>query len=136
MREGILIYLVDDDDIFQFAAERLIEIELGNINIKVFSDGEEAINFIRENMEENSSLIPDLILLDINMPRMNGFEFIEEFKKIKDKLQQVSIYMVSSSIDPDDLQKAKELVEITDYIVKPLERDVIRKIYDDFQAQY
>ncbi|PLB17916.1 MAG: Two-component response regulator [Flavobacteriaceae bacterium FS1-H7996/R] len=65
--------------------------------------------------------LPDVILLDLNMPVMDGWEFLEEFISLKPKLEKkIPIYIVSSSNDPADIMKAKSISEVTDFIIKPV----------------
>ena len=114
------ICIVDDDDIYQFTVMKTLKsLELVK-NIIVFSDGEEAINFMLDNINKESEL-PDVIFLDINMPIMDGFQFMEEYVKLKPKVgKNIIIYMVSSSVDPIDIEKAKNISAISDYIIKPM----------------
>lgn len=132
MSRAIHMCIVDDDDIYQYTITKTIQILGLPHKTSVFSDGEEALNFILANTENDSEL-PDIILLDINMPIMDGFQFMEEFEKIESKLnKEISIYMVSSSVDPVDIEKAKNIPAITDYIIKPLKpgdlKDIMQKI--------
>ncbi|NLP59104.1 response regulator [Lutibacter sp. B1] len=78
MKKPYVICIVDDDEIYQFTITKIIE--LNNLAEKtiVFSDGEEALDFITENFD-NGKKLPDIIFLDINMPIMDGFQFIEEY---------------------------------------------------------
>ena len=93
-----------------------------------FSNGLDAINFFKAPHADEE--IPELIFLDINMPVMNGWEFMEEFVKIRSTIQKkIDIYILSSSTDSIDIQKAKSNPEITDYIVKPLTPDLLKNIF-------
>ena len=79
------ISIVDDDKIYQFTAKKIVE-SIGITNtIQPFYNGEEAINFLRENIDK-SELIPDIIFLDINMPIKGGWNFLEDFIEIQNKL--------------------------------------------------
>lgn len=122
--------IVDDDDIYQFTIKKTIKhFDLAE-NIVSFNDGEEALNFILENLNEDKEL-PDVILLDINMPIMDGFQFMEEYTKIKPKLgKSITIYMVSSSIDDADIEKTKRISEISEYIVKPIQETQLKSIIE------
>ncbi|MBD1262401.1 response regulator [Maribacter polysiphoniae] len=122
--------IVDDDDIYQFTIKKTIKhFDLAE-NIVSFNDGEEALNFILENLNEDKEL-PDVILLDINMPIMDGFQFMEEYTKIKPKLgKNITIYMVSSSIDDADIEKTKRISEISEYIVKPIQETQLKSIIE------
>ena len=80
-----------------------------------------------------SSIIPELILLDLNMPIMDGWEFLDEFSiKYAAIFQTVKIAIVSSSVNPADFQKAKEYPFVIDFISKPISVDILRKINDHY----
>lgn len=121
------LFLVDDDEIFTFLAERTIKETNLVDHIQIFSNGQEAIEFL-EKAAENVDLLPEVILLDINMPILDGWGFLEEFILLKPSLpQKVTIYMVSTSISPFDLERAKDISEVLDYIIKPISKaDVVR----------
>lgn len=115
--------LVDDDDIFVFLTTKIIEqtnlIDL----IKVFGNGLDAINFLKEN-KNNVDALPDIILLDLSMPIMNGWQFLEEYNKLNPTIgKKITIYICSSSISPDDITRAKTISEVSDYIIKPITKD-------------
>jgi CheY-like chemotaxis protein len=120
--------LIDDDFIHQFGMKRMIQRYQPDLGVIEFSNGLDAINFFKE--PRNEEEIPELIFLDINMPVMNGWEFMDEFVKIRPALQKkIEIYILSSSTDSHDIQKAKSNPEVTDYIVKPLSPDFIKNIF-------
>lgn len=131
MRTLTKICIVDDDDIYRFTIERTLEsLELATKTM-TFSDGEQAINFISDHHNEDAEL-PDIIFLDIDMPVMDGFQFMEEYEKIKSNVaKDMTIYMVSSSMDPVDIDSAKKIASISDYIVKPISSDRLKSILED-----
>ena len=127
------ICVVDDDNIFQFTMKLSLK-PIDNINeIRFFSDGLAAIDYILDNFN-NPKKIPDIIFLDINMPVMDGYQFIEEYRKIKSKLsKKIIIYMLSSSIDPVDLEKVKLIDEVSYYITKPIKHDVLKDLFQELE---
>ena len=112
--------IVDDDLIYRFTMVKTLESIKLPMDIMVFTDGEKAINFMLDNLD-NEPEYPDVIFLDIDMPVMDGFQFMEEFIKIKPRIgKSITIYMVSSSIDPVDIERANNISAISDYIIKPI----------------
>jgi CheY-like chemotaxis protein len=117
------ILLVDDDD----ATNYLHEIHLNNLNVagnilKVHN-GKQALDLLFS----GKLLIPDLIILDINMPIINGWLFLEEYSKLRDS-QISKIIMVTASINPLDETKGKTHPYVLDFIGKPLNEDKFMKI--------
>ena len=125
------VCIIDDDLIYQFLAKE--EIEYTNMvnNIMFFNNGEKALQFIKNTLNNNEmDILPDIIFLDINMPVMDGWEFLEAYKKIKPKVEKkIVIYMVSSSTDIRDLDRAKSISEVSDYIIKPVSGSQLKSIF-------
>lgn len=122
--------MVDDDKVYHFILKKLLKKNNINVTSHFFENGEEAMAVLKNNSETGGS-IPDLILLDINMPVMDGWQFLEEFQKIKDNLKkETTIYMISSSNSFVDLEKVKEFPEeVMDYFLKPVSYEDICKIF-------
>lgn len=128
MNKNINVCIVDDDDIYQFTMTMALESLKGVDRIMVFNDGAEALDFMLDNLNKENEL-PDIIFLDIDMPIMDGFQFMEEYVKIKPKVgKRIVIYMVSSSVDPADIERAKKISAISDYIVKPIKEEQLKTI--------
>ncbi|MBF2708741.1 response regulator [Flavobacterium soyangense] len=115
-----IIWIIDDDRIYQTIIDKLI-LKSGVFSAhSSFLNGKEAINALNNILEDIESL-PDIILLDINMPVMDGWEFMEEIKMIKSKIsKKIIIYIVSSSIAVEDKNKSKTYKDIFGYIAKPI----------------
>ena len=124
------IMLVDDDKIFNFLSEKTIT-SLGLANEIHFAlNGRQALELLEEYKRGNVQR-PDIIFLDLNMPVMDGWEFLSEFIKIKNNFnKKITLYVVSSSIDPRDLERAKSFNMGTDYLIKPIELKKFEKIFD------
>jgi len=123
-----IIALVDDDKIFQLTASKTIKaIELSN-HILQFENGEDALVYLKNNQSDPGNL-PDFLFLDINMPFVDGWMFLEDYSALRPNLAKpMVIYMVSSSIDPRDVQRAKSCSYVTDYVVKPVSMEKFREL--------
>ena len=116
-----IVWIIDDDAIYQTIINKLIQKSGVFSTHSSFVNGKDAITTLNTILEIDEEYIPDIILLDINMPIMDGWEFMEEIKRIKSKIsKQIIIYIVSSSIAIEDRNKSKTFSEITGYIAKPI----------------
>ncbi len=126
-----ILCLVDDDDVYQYTFLRQLKGTDLAKDILLFSDGELAMEFIETHIND-VELLPDIIFLDINMPIMDGWEFLEEFVQLKPKVgKEILIYMVSSSIDPADIQRAKTIGDVSDYLIKPIVKEHVKAIIEE-----
>ncbi len=115
--------LIDDNYIDNFVTRRILE--SGNFaeKVVVLQSAGDAINSLRA-----GAVKPDVIFLDIRMPVMGGFEFLQEYDKLEiDNKQAIKIFMLSSSLDPTDLKKSTNNKYITQFIHKP----ITQKTLDD-----
>jgi CheY-like chemotaxis protein len=118
-----IIALVDDDKVFQITASRTIMAAQLTDKILQFENGEDALVFLKDHAGDSETL-PDYIFLDINMPIVDGWMFLEDYSLFKTNLsKKILIYMVSSSIDPRDVDRAKQNENIREYIIKPVTRE-------------
>jgi CheY-like chemotaxis protein len=129
-----LIGIIDDDKIYQFMLTRLIKNNMLSERIVTFMDGEKAIQYLSENKADTKN-IPDIIFLDINMPIMDGWQFLEEYANIKAELKKkIVIIMLSSSVNPIDIERANKITEIADYIVKPIKSEELKRVFDSLET--
>jgi CheY-like chemotaxis protein len=125
----VSILLVDDDEINNFISVKLIKKTLINTEIKTCLNGKFAIDLLAETQQAAPDQLPDFILLDINMPIMNGWEFLEEYERLGiDPNGKTKIYIISSSVFNNDISKAKSHTLVKDLITKPLSVDKIRDL--------
>lgn len=126
--------LLVDDNASDNAYHKIIIETVGICNhIKIATDGQKALDYLLKAFEPNpeeSYPIPDLIFLDINMPRMNGYEFLDEYKKFKEKVGKIiMIVMLTTSSNPDDRTKSLEK-NVKEFLIKPLTGLKLQEIID------
>jgi CheY-like chemotaxis protein len=118
------VMLIDDDEPTNFLSKMLIEEAHCAENIQVADSGKMALDYL-----SNSSESPDLIFLDINMPAMNGCEFLDKYKELeKAKQGKIVIIMLTTSLNPDDKVKASQMPEIAGFENKPLSPEMIHRV--------
>ena len=115
------VIIIDDDKVFHFIFKKLLLKKNEEMVLSFFENGYDAIDELKGKMDSAADL-PDLILLDINMPIIDGWQFLEEFKLFKNQLKKIpEIYLISSSDDIVDLNKSKIYKdEIMKYLIKPM----------------
>lgn len=128
MRPIKTLTLIDDDDVFVFLTKKIIEQTNLVDLIKVFGNGLDAINFLKEN-KNNVDALPEVILLDLSMPIMDGWQFLEEYTMLNPYVgKKITIYICSSSISPADVARAKSISAVSDYIVKPITKEKLIEV--------
>jgi CheY-like chemotaxis protein len=116
--------LIDDNYIDNFVTRRILESSNFADSVVVSQSATEAIDSLR-----SGSVVPDVIFLDIRMPGMGGFEFLQEYDKIDiEGKKSIKIFMLSSSLDPTDMKKSGNNKYITQFIHKPLTQKALDEI--------
>jgi CheY-like chemotaxis protein len=119
------VILVDDDDIFNMLHSEVLKRLIPGVTIDVFKSGQEIVEYL----QQSPTTAIDLIFLDIRMPVMGGFEVLEAMSMMDgNRFDQTRIYVLSSTLDDRDLQRAKETPLVTDFIGKPMSFDTMRSI--------
>ena len=125
-----LVWIIDDDDISKYVMKRNLR-QLSVTNVIEFPDSVQPLKILSDNFESTNEL-PDIILLDLNMPILNGFQFMEEFKVANEKIKKdIQIYMLTSSLSSEDVDRAKSFPEISEYFIKPITLRNLSRIVDN-----
>ncbi len=121
------VLLVEDDPITILVCDRIMKMNGFAEVVKSCENGQLAIDYLKELSAQND--VPEIIFLDINMPVMNGWDFLDELENIKGSLPTLPrIFILSSTVDPEDYKKAKSFSTVEDFISKPLSKDYLDKI--------
>jgi len=116
--------LIDDNYIDNFVTRRILESSNFAEKIIVQQSATAAIDAIRD-----GSIRPDVIFLDLRMPLMNGFEFLQEYDKLREQDKTATkIFMLSSSLDPVDVKRSGQNKYITQFIHKPLTQKILEEL--------
>jgi len=126
------LWIIDDDPMSSFYIKRLAELgELANI-ITIYNTAQGAINYLLHHRKTTEHL-PDIILLDIYMPEVDGWQFLNELKRIEDQLvKRAAIYIISSSNHPRDLSRAETFPVVRSYFQKPVTLEVLKEMVTAF----
>lgn len=122
--------LVDDDEINNLIITHLLKTSVSSeIEIISFTDPIKGIEFV-SNYKFNKKEIPTVLFLDLNMPIINGWDFIDRFNKLDKKISnQFTIFILSSSVDNRDIERARAIPIVSDYLIKPLTADVLSNLF-------
>jgi CheY-like chemotaxis protein len=122
------LWIIDNDPMVSFYIKRLTELGALADIITIYDSPRGAIDYLLLHKTSMAHL-PDIILLDIYMPEMDGWEFIQEFQKIKDQLtKRIEIHIITSSNHPKDITRAKTFPEIKAYLQKPVTLEALQEV--------
>lgn len=129
MSKGIKLLVIDDDDINIFIMKKMVQKTGYEADMVSKANGQTAIDYLRE-LIKNDQPLPDLILIDVNMPVLNGWEFLESYELLNIK-KDIDMYMLSSSIYENDREKASTYNTLKGFICKPLSVEQVTQLLQD-----
>lgn len=122
------ICIIDDDKIHHFTIEKVIQLQGFTNNMLSFHDGYDAISFFHQNLAR-PEVLPDIIFLDLNMPVVSGWQFLQQYALIKSQIRKkIKIYVVSSSINQIEIRRVTAIEGVSGYMQKPLKPTQIQKL--------
>lgn len=125
------VLLIDDDRAVNFFNERVVSRHAGFDLVHTVQSGAAALEYL-ENVKNNNAVKPNLIFLDINMPAMNGWEFLIEFSKLDNTLTQgIKVILLSTSSNPDDVNESIKNHAVDDFINKPLSPSLLDDVLEN-----
>jgi len=128
------VLLIDDDEPTNYINKMLIEEAYCTKQVEVVQGGQAALNYLsRFASKPEPGQLPELIFLDINMPAMNGWEFLNKYSELKiENKKKIIIIMLTTSLNPDDEIKAYNVPEVAAFESKPLTREKLKRIVDKY----
>jgi response regulator RpfG family c-di-GMP phosphodiesterase len=127
MKHNPRFVIVDDDPLNNALCQVIIKTTISEAEVKTFTIPEKVLEYIAVEYSRNGN--EAILLLDLNMPTMSAWEFLEEFEKFEEKIKShLKIYILSSSVDPRDIARASADKNVFDYIVKPLTSEIVNTI--------
>lgn len=123
------IVLIDDDESTNFLHERLLTRKACAKDIAVFQSAEKALDYLRTGDTSPEKPDPVLIFLDINMPRMDGWEFLECYRQLQEQRKpNYVVIMLTTSLNPDDRHRANAIEEVAGFYSKPLTPEILDEV--------
>jgi CheY-like chemotaxis protein len=121
-------YLIDDEPIFNLISSKIITRSGWNGDLRVFISAKSALEEIRQHITQQG-VLPDFIFLDIRMPEMDGFQFLDELMNLpKDPMKYLHVFMLTSSLDQNDIVRSREYPMVKGFLSKPLDILTVKDI--------
>ncbi|MCS6832094.1 MAG: response regulator [Flammeovirgaceae bacterium] len=125
------VLLIDDDDVFRYIVKRVIDLKTPHIELIPANSCRAAIELLNNLQRGKESFIPDIILLDLDMPVMNGFEFLDTYEvKLRLLNPKIKIYIVSTTLNTEEKKRALSYKTVADFLSKPIEPELLETIFN------
>lgn len=129
MNESKKIAIIDDDEVFHLIVKKQLEMKNLVCDVLKFYNGEEAASFFKENADKGSEM-PELVMLDVNMPVKDGWGFLEEYGSLPQEIRNgIKIYMVTSSVIQSDIDRANNNGNVEEFVSKPITNEKLEEIF-------
>ncbi|RJE73008.1 MULTISPECIES: response regulator [Reichenbachiella] len=123
------VAVIDDDQVFQLIIKKQIEMKNFECEILSFFNGQEAYDFFKENVDQ-ADVLPDLVMLDVNMPVKNGWDFLQDYQTLPSEMRsKIKLYMVTSSVIQSDIDKANDNENIISFVSKPITNEKLEEVF-------
>jgi CheY-like chemotaxis protein len=132
MDNKINLLVIDDDDINIFIIKKIVEKTGYNVSMVAKANGLMAIEYLKTTLDQEN--FPHLVLIDINMPVLNGWEFLDAYAELNIN-KRVDMYMLSSSVYENDIEKAKTYLKVRGFISKPLSIERLIELFKQLELQ-
>ncbi|WP_242920035.1 response regulator [Pontibacter liquoris] len=127
------VLIIDDDEINNFVCESIIRSHRFAEEVVSFERAEDALSFLKRSAQLKAEAFPDLIFLDINMPGMDGWNFLDEYRELPEPLtKHCSLFMLSSAVDRKDVQYARSHQDVKEFFSKPLSPEILDLIKEEY----
>ena len=131
MKKIKIACIIDDDPIFIRVVQKMMDVVDFCNDVQIYNNGKEAVDILKDMSASDS---PEIIFLDINMPVMNGWGFLDSFQSLN-LPDGTRVYVVSSTIDPAEIEKARAYPFVTDFVEKPMTVEILKGIlFEEWQA--
>lgn len=131
------ILLIDDDEPTNFLNKLILDDMNCTERIQIAKSGREAISFLTDGDTNKNLIMPDLVFVDINMPAMDGWEFLDLFTVLSDSRKKKAVtIMLTTSLNPEDEMKSSTVAHVNGYRRKPLSRQMMEDILAEYFPDY
>lgn len=123
--------VIDDDNVNNMVCNAAIKTATGGTLPVCFNNPVEGLNYMEHEYLSKTQGVPTILFLNLNMPQMNGWEWLYRFEQLPQTIKQhVNIYILSSSVNPEDFKKANDNIYVNGYIFKPLNKEKVLDILE------